>query len=117
PLAGRIGMHEMREELEDLAFRELDPDAYKVVAQRLQALAERNRGRIAEIERQLTAKLAAGGITAKVSGRQKRPYSVWRKMERKSVGFEQLSDIFGFRLLVGRLEECYRALGIVHTTW
>ena len=110
-------MHEMREELEDLAFRELNPDATKVITQRLSALAERNRGLIAEIEQQLAKKLAERGIVAEVDGRQKRPYSIWRKMERKSVGFEQLSDIFGFRVIVKTLEECYRALGIVHTTW
>src|SRR5262249_9410723 len=62
-------------------------------------------------------KLADRGISAAVKGRQKRPYSVWRKMERKSVGFEQLSDILGFRVIVGTLEECYQALGVVHTTW
>src|SRR5229473_1576337 len=86
PLAGRMGMHEMREELEDLAFRELNPDAYR-------------------------------GLAAEVSGRNKRAYSIWRKMERKSVGFEQLSDIVGFRVVVRTLAECYQALGIVHTTW
>ena len=100
PLAGRMGMHEMREELEDLSFRELNPDAYKVVTQRLIALAERNRGLIGEIEQQLKNKLTERGIAVEVKGRQKRPYSIWRKMERKSVGFEQLSDIFGFRLIV-----------------
>jgi len=117
PLAGRMGMHEMREELEDLAFRELNPEAYEVMAGRLSEIARRNRDLISEIERQLTGKLADRGIKAEVRGRQKRPYSIWRKMERKSVGFEQLSDIFGFRVLVGSAEECYRALGIVHTTW
>jgi GTP diphosphokinase / guanosine-3',5'-bis(diphosphate) 3'-diphosphatase len=117
PLAGRMGMHEMREELEELAFRELYPEACRVVTQRLAALAQRNQDLIAEIERQLTRKLADRGIAASVSGRQKRPYSVWRKMERKSVGFEQLSDIFGFRVIVPRPEECYQALGVVHTTW
>jgi guanosine-3',5'-bis(diphosphate) 3'-pyrophosphohydrolase len=117
PLAARMGMHGMREELEDLAFRELNPDAYNVVLGRLQALAERNRDLISDIEQQLTRKFADSGIQAEVDGRQKRPYSIWRKMERKSVGFEQLSDIFGFRVLVGDVQECYRALGIVHTTW
>ena len=117
PLAGRMGMQEMREELEDLAFRELYPEAYRVISQRLVALAERNRDLIAEIEQQLTRELAERGITAEVKGRRKRPYSIWRKMERKSVGFEQLSDIFGFRVIVGTVEECYRALGIVHTKW
>jgi RelA/SpoT family (p)ppGpp synthetase len=117
PLAGRMGMHEMREELEDLSFRELHPDAYKVTTQRLTALAERNRGLIGEIEQQLKKKLTDRGIAVEVKSRQKRPYSIWRKMERKSVGFEQLSDIFGFRLIVPSVEECYRALGIVHTSW
>jgi guanosine-3',5'-bis(diphosphate) 3'-pyrophosphohydrolase len=117
PLAGRMGMHELREELEDMSFRELYPEAYAVVTERLNELAERNRDLIAEIEHQLTRKLADSGIAAEVIGRRKRAYSIWRKMERKSVGFEQLSDIFGFRVVVKRLPECYRALGIVHTTW
>jgi guanosine-3',5'-bis(diphosphate) 3'-pyrophosphohydrolase len=117
PLAGRMGMHEMREELDDLAFRELYPEAYEVVSARLNALEERSRLLISEIEKQLTKKLADRGIEAKVAGRRKRAYSIWRKMERKSVGFEQLSDIFGFRVIVKALADCYQALGIVHTTW
>jgi GTP diphosphokinase / guanosine-3',5'-bis(diphosphate) 3'-diphosphatase len=117
PLAARMGMQEMRVELEDLGFGELNPEAYRVINQRLQALAQRNRDLISEIEQQLTRKFADRGINAIVAGRQKRPYSIWCKMERKSVGFEQLSDIFGFRVIVSDVEECYRALGIVHTTW
>jgi GTP diphosphokinase / guanosine-3',5'-bis(diphosphate) 3'-diphosphatase len=117
PLAGRMGMQEMREELEGLAFRELNPDAYKVLTERLESLATRSSGWITEIEQQLTKKLADRGIAAEVSGRRKRAYSIWRKMERKAVGFEQLSDIFGFRVVVGNPAECYQALGIVHTSW
>jgi RelA/SpoT family (p)ppGpp synthetase len=117
PLAGRMGMHEMREELEDLAFRELNPEAYKVVNERLQALEVKSLGLVAEIEQQLARKLADRGIEAEVRGRRKRAYSIWRKMERKSVGFEQLSDIFGFRVVVKTVPECYQALGIVHTSW
>ena len=117
PLAGRMGMQRMREELEDLAFRELNPEAYKVLSERLDALAARSRAWINEIEQQLTKKLAASGIAAEVSGRRKRVYSIWRKMERKAVGFEQLSDILGFRVVVGSVAECYQALGAVHTTW
>src|SRR5947199_6928707 len=117
PLAGRMGMHEMREELEDLAFRELNPEAYKVIGERLDALEVRNVGLVADIELQLTKKLADRGVSAEVSGRRKRAYSIWRKMERKSVGFEQLSDIVGFRVVVKTLPECYQALGIVHTAW
>ena len=117
PLAGRMGMHEMREELEDLSFHELNPDAHRVITDRLEALAARSSGWISEIEQQLTKKLADRGIAADVFGRRKRAYSIWRKMERKAVGFEQLSDIFGFRVVVGSLAECYQALGIVHTSW
>jgi RelA/SpoT family (p)ppGpp synthetase len=117
PLAGRMGMQGLREELEDLSFRQLNPEAHDVVAGRLLGLAERSRSLITEIERQLTRKLADSGIAATVQGRRKRPYSIWRKMERKSVGFEQLSDIFGFRVIVQTLPECYRAVGVVHTTW
>ncbi|ABE39876.1 RelA/SpoT family protein [Rhodopseudomonas pseudopalustris] len=117
PLAGRMGMQEMREELEDLSFRTLDPEAFTVVMQRLDALAERNRNLIGEIETQLSANLGKNGITAEVTGRRKRPFSIWTKMERKSVGFEQLSDIYGFRVVLNDVEACYRALGVVHTTW
>jgi GTP diphosphokinase / guanosine-3',5'-bis(diphosphate) 3'-diphosphatase len=117
PLAARMGMQQMREELEGLAFRELNPEAYKVITERLEALAARSKSWISEIEEQLAKKLADSGIAAEVSGRRKRAYSIWRKMERKAVGFEQLSDIFGFRVVVGTVAECYRALGIVHTTW
>jgi guanosine-3',5'-bis(diphosphate) 3'-pyrophosphohydrolase len=117
PLAGRMGMHEMREELEDLAFQELNPDAYQVIRERLNALETRNGRLVGNIEQQLTKKLADHGIAAEVTGRHKRAYSIWRKMERKSVGFEQLSDIVGFRVVVKGLVECYQALGFVHTTW
>jgi RelA/SpoT family (p)ppGpp synthetase len=117
PLAGRMGMQEMREELEDLSFRVIDPDAHAVVVQRLDALEERNRNLIGEIEKQLTANLKKNGIAAMVYGRRKQPFSIWTKMERKSVGFEQLSDIFGFRVIVNSIAEAYRTIGIVHTTW
>ena len=80
-------------------------------------MEERNVGLVAEIEQQLTRKLGDRGIVAEVTGRRKRAYSIWRKMERKSVGFEQLSDIVGFRVVVKTVAECYQALGIVHTTW
>src|SRR5215831_16567420 len=86
PLAGRMGMHEMREELEDLAFRELNPEAHAVISGRLDALEAKNVGLVTEIELQLTKKLADRGVSAEVSGRRKRAYSIWRKMERKSVG-------------------------------
>jgi GTP pyrophosphokinase len=117
PLAGRMGIQEMREELEDLSFQNLDPEAYEAISRHLREVTAKAEKLVDEIERDLTAKLKAQGIEASVTGRQKRPYSIWRKMERKSVSFEQLSDIFGFRIIVGTVDECYRALGVVHTTW
>ena len=117
PLAGRMGMQEMREELEDLSFFVLDPEAYAVVKQRLDGLADRNRNLIGEIETQLSKNLLKNGITARVFGRRKQPFSIWTKMERKSIGFEQLSDIYGFRVILDDVGACYRALGVVHTTW
>lgn len=117
PLAGRMGMQGLREELEDLAFRELNPDAYRAVAERLDAVQERSTELVRSIEQQLTKKLADRGIAAEVSGRRKRAYSIWRKMERKAVGFEQLSDIIGFRVVVATMAECYQAVGVAHTTW
>jgi GTP pyrophosphokinase len=117
PLAGRMGMQRMRDELEDLAFRHLMPDAYAMIEARLDDLRRKNGRIIATIEKELADELAARGIDAKVEGRQKQPYSVWRKMERKSIAFEQLSDIFGFRVIVSSVEDCYRVIGVVHTKW
>src|SRR5438477_1050302 len=117
PLAGRMGMQEMRGELEDLSIHTLDPEAYEVVTHRLDSLAERNRNLIGEIESQLSKNLQNNDLIAHVYGRRKQPFSIWTKMERKSVGFEQLSDIFGFRVVMKDIESCYRALGVVHTTW
>ena len=117
PLAGRMGMQRLRDELEDLAFRSLKPDAYAAIEARLDDIGQRNGLRIKAIEIEITAALAADGIQADVEGRQKTPYSVWRKMERKQIAFEQMSDIFGFRILVGTVAECYRAVGVLHTKW
>ena len=117
PLAGRMGMHDMREELEDLSFRQLSPEAYRSIEVRLVALRDKNKHLIEEIEGELTGALAAKRIRARVKGREKKHYSIWKKMERKAIGFEQLSDIYGFRVVVGSIEECYRAIGVVHTRW
>ncbi len=117
PLAGRMGMQGMREELEDLAFRYINPEAYRTVTGRLADMFERNRGVIGEIESALSALFEKRGLKAQVKGRQKKPWSVFRKMEAKALSFEQLSDIFGFRVIVDEVEDCYRVLGAVHTTW
>ncbi|MCK0195674.1 bifunctional (p)ppGpp synthetase/guanosine-3',5'-bis(diphosphate) 3'-pyrophosphohydrolase [Ancylobacter sp. 6x-1] len=117
PLAGRMGMQDMREELEDLSFRQLSPEAYNSILQRLDTLKESSGAVLSAIERELTDALSQKGVTAQVKGREKRPYSIWRKMEQKAVGFEQLSDIYGFRVIVDSTEQCYAALGVVHTKW
>jgi guanosine-3',5'-bis(diphosphate) 3'-pyrophosphohydrolase len=117
PLAGRMGIQEMRDELEDLAFRHLHHEAYETISKRLRDSTAKSERIVEEIERELAGKLASKGVHAKVRGRKKRPYSIWRKMERKSVAFEQLSDIVGFRIIVDTVDEVYQALGVVHTTW
>src|SRR5215212_713611 len=117
PLAGRMGIQEMRDELEDLAFRHLNPEAYETISRRLRDSSAKSERAVENIERELTKTLASKDVHAKVMGREKRPYSIWRKMERKSVGFEQLSDVVGFRIVVDTIDECYQALGVVHTTW
>ncbi|MCO6177683.1 MULTISPECIES: bifunctional (p)ppGpp synthetase/guanosine-3',5'-bis(diphosphate) 3'-pyrophosphohydrolase [Ciceribacter] len=118
PLAGRMGMQDMREELEDLSFRYINPEAYETVTERLAELSRRNEGLIKKIEDELRDLLVANGLTnAAVKGRQKKPYSVFRKMQSKSLSFEQLSDVYGFRIIVDDIPSCYRALGIVHTRW
>ena len=118
PLAGRMGMHDMREELEQLSFQNLNPEAYQTIRQRLADLSERNADLIKNIENELTDLLAQHGLkNALVRGRQKKPYSVFRKMQSKSLSFEQLSDVWGFRVIVDMVPECYTALGIIHTRW
>ncbi|MFK8251148.1 RelA/SpoT family protein [Ancylobacter terrae] len=117
PLAGRMGMHDMREELEDLSFRQLSAEAYESIVARLLEIKASNGEVVGSIERELADALAQKGIKAIVKGREKKPYSIWRKMEQKSVAFEQLSDIYGFRVIVERIEDCYAAMGVVHTKW
>ncbi|MER8426271.1 bifunctional (p)ppGpp synthetase/guanosine-3',5'-bis(diphosphate) 3'-pyrophosphohydrolase [Mesorhizobium sp. M0435] len=117
PLAGRMGMQGMREELEEIAFRFINPEAYRAVTARLVEIFERNKGVLSEIEKALSTLFDKYSIKAEVKSRQKKPWSVFRKMEAKALSFEQLSDIFGFRVVVETVEDCYRALGAIHTTW
>ena len=118
PLAGRMGMQDMREELENLSFRHINPEAFETVTRKLEELSQRNEGLIRKIEDELRELLVANGLSgALVKGRQKTPYSVFRKMQSKSLSFEQLSDVYAFRILVDDVPSCYSALGIVHTRW
>lgn len=117
PLAQRIGMHEIKDELEDLAFIELNAEARDAVLKRLDTLRAQGGELIPRILAELTETLAEAGIKAEVSGREKAPYSVWRKMQRNDVGFEQLSDIMAFRVIVDTPEDCYRTLGVAHNAY
>ena len=117
PLAARMGMEQMREELEDHAFRWLHPDAYAAVTAKLAELRKSNEGLVEEIRAALANKLAEVGIDAEVSGREKKSYAIWRKMANKQISLEQLSDIFAFRVITKSIDDCYRVLGVAHTTW
>ncbi|MFZ5790478.1 MAG: RelA/SpoT family protein [Pseudomonadota bacterium] len=117
PLAERIGMQQLKDELENLAFAEINPDACQSIKQRLAYLREQGGVMVGRIIDRLKADLKEGGIEAQVSGREKSPYSIWRKMQRKNIGFEQLSDIMAFRIVVEDTAQCYQALGILHSRY
>ncbi|MFW2831481.1 RelA/SpoT family protein [Sphingomonas sp. ID0503] len=118
PLAERVGMYEFMREMQTLAFRELEPDAYDSISARLQQLKDGGGGdRIARIRSGITHLLQKNGIKAEVSGREKHPYSIWRKMSERHISFEQLSDVMAFRAVVADEPECYRALGLLHQRW
>ncbi|HMA48875.1 MAG TPA: RelA/SpoT family protein, partial [Magnetospirillaceae bacterium] len=117
PLAGRIGISEIKEELEDLAFAELHGDVRDSLMARLSFLREKGGGLIGRILEELRATLSEAGVDAAVTGREKTTYSIWRKMQLKNVAFEQLSDIMAFRVQVASIEDCYRALGVIHSRY
>jgi len=117
PLAGRMGMQGMREELEALSFKWGNPTAYQAVLDKLEDIHKRNSGLVEEISSALKNKLAEAGLRAEVYGREKKAFSIWRKMENRQISLEQLSDIYGFRIVVRDIDACYRALGIVHAAW
>jgi GTP pyrophosphokinase len=117
PLAERIGIRDWKDELENLAFRELNTDAHDSVAKRLEFLRSRGGDVIGRVIAELRETLKESDISAEVSGREKTPNSIWRKMQRKNVAFEQLSDIMAFRIIVKSVDDCYRALGVIHNTY
>ncbi|WP_114953012.1 RelA/SpoT family protein [Sphingosinicella terrae] len=118
PLAERIGMYEFMTEMQTLAFRELEPDAYESITKRIERLHRGGGGDLIQrIGRGIKAHLEADGIEAEVQGREKHPYSIWRKMAERHVSFEQLSDVMAFRAIVGSVDECYRTLGLIHQRW
>ncbi|MDA8585587.1 bifunctional (p)ppGpp synthetase/guanosine-3',5'-bis(diphosphate) 3'-pyrophosphohydrolase [Rhodobacteraceae bacterium] len=117
PLAGRMGMHWMREELEDLSFRVLNNEARNSIIRRFITLRRETGDVIRKITIDMEAELERAGIDGEVIGRAKKPHSIWRKMEAKKIGFSRLSDIYGFRILLNNEEDCYAALGAVHQRW
>ncbi|MBB5720672.1 GTP pyrophosphokinase [Loktanella ponticola] len=117
PLAGRMGMQWMREELEDLAFRVLNPEGRNSIIRRFITLQRETGDVVQKITADMRVELEKAGITAEVMGRAKKPYSIWRKMQEKDLTFSRLSDIYGFRVLTATEADCYRVLGIIHQRW
>ena len=114
PLAERMGMHAIKDELENLSFAQVYPEAYASIVQRRGFLREQGTGQVDQIIQELGKVLADAGIECMVSGREKTPYSIWRKMQKKRMEFEQLSDIMAFRITVPDIGACYQALGVIH---
>ena len=117
PLAGRMGMQWMREELEDLAFRVLNPEGRNSIIRRFITLQRETGDVVERITADMRVELEKADITATVMGRAKKPFSIWRKMEEKEQGFSRLSDIYGFRVVTVTEADCYRALGAIHQRW
>ncbi|SDF70898.1 GTP pyrophosphokinase [Celeribacter baekdonensis] len=117
PLAGRMGMQWMREELEDLSFRVINPEARNSIIRRFITLQRETGDVIHKITNDIRAELEKEGIEADVFGRAKKPYSIWRKMEEKQQSFSRLSDIYGFRVITRSEGDCYRVLGVIHQRW
>jgi len=117
PLAERIGMYEMMTEMQTLAFQVLEPDAYASITRRLKQLTEQGGDLVNRIGLGLQLYLSDHGLDAEVYGRQKHPFSIWKKMAERHISFEQLSDVMAFRVIVDAQEDCYRALGMIHQRW
>ncbi|MCX7302477.1 MAG: bifunctional (p)ppGpp synthetase/guanosine-3',5'-bis(diphosphate) 3'-pyrophosphohydrolase [Rhodobacterales bacterium] len=117
PLAGRMGMQWMREELEDMAFRVLNPEARNSIIRRFITLQRETGDVIQKITADMRLELDKAGLEAEVFGRAKKPYSIWRKMQEKDQGFSRLSDIYGFRIITRNEADCYRVLGTIHQRW
>lgn len=117
PLAERIGMQEVKDELEEIAFAELHKEAHDSIIARLNFLREQGSNIVPKIIAQLEKDMAENGIKATVTGREKAPYSIWRKMQQKNASFEQLSDIMAFRICVDDIATCYQALGVIHSKY
>jgi len=117
PLADRMGMNSIRDELEDLSFQKLNPEARNLVVERLSTNKKNRENSFKEISKKFIKVLKNSGVNATIVGREKTPFSIWRKMQSKRVSLEQLTDIIGFRVIVDDVDACYKALGLFHTNW
>jgi len=117
PLAERVGMYEYMREMQLLAFEQLEPEAYATITGRLAELRSQDGGQVDAIALTIKQALAEAGLRVEVSGREKHPYSIWHKMAERHVSFEQVSDIWAFRVICNTVDDCYRAMGVLHTTW
>jgi GTP pyrophosphokinase len=117
PLAERIGMYEYMREMQLLAFEQIEPDGFRTITGRLAELRRQDGGQVDAIALKIKQALAEAGLKVEVSGREKHPYSIWQKMAERHVSFEQISDIFAFRIITDDVSDCYRAMGVLHTTW
>ncbi len=117
PLAERVGVHRIKEELEDLCFEQVNQEARESITNRLSYLRKEGHEVVDAIIKELEKNLKDGGVESEITGREKTRYSIWKKMQRKNVAFEQLSDIMAFRIMVDKLDDCYLALGIIHSKY
>ncbi len=117
PLSGRLGIHSLKEELEELAFDVINPKARKIILDKLLSISSDSGELINSIKADLSKEIKKNKINFTIEGREKKPFSIWRKMNRKSISLEQLSDIYGFRIIVNSIDDCYRIIGIVHQKW
>jgi RelA/SpoT family (p)ppGpp synthetase len=117
PLTDRMGMNRIRDELEDISFKVLNPDARELITNRLNIKEENRKDAFKEISTDFANILKENDISVKITGREKTPFSIWRKIQKKRTSLEQISDIIGFRVIVNNISECYKTLGVFHTKW
>jgi len=117
PLADRMGMNRIRDELEDLSFKVLNPEARNLVNERLNLIKKNYDDTFVEISKSFTDLLKKANINSKIYGREKTPFSIWIKIQKKKMSLEQMSDIIGFRIILDNIDDCYKALGLFHKKW
>ena len=117
PLADRMGMHRIRDELEDLSFAVLNNEARELINKRLDEIKENKKDLFESLSFELSEILNDNHINAEIFGREKTPFSIWRKLQKKRISLEQITDIIGFRIILNNVDECYKTLGIFHKKW